>query len=212
MCGVFKPTNVISLSYGGQESDVPINYQKRQCLEYMKLGLQGVSFLYASGDSGVSNYPGNIDGPTGCLGPKLNVFNPTWPGTCPFVTSVGATKVYPGKTVRDPESAVYDPAGFPYSVNYSSGGGFSNIYPVPSYQKAHLATYFKEHDPSYPYYSALAPNTSDRSVLVDIGALAGTTGGIYNRIGRGIPDVSANGDNIAVYILSSFIYSKSLTV
>lgn len=200
MCGVFKPTNVISLSYGGQESDVPINYQKRQCLEYMKLGLQGISFLYASGDSGVSNYPGNIDGPTGCLGPNLNVFNPTWPGTCPFVTSVGATKVYPGKTVRDPESAVYDPAGFPYSVNYSSGGGFSNIYPVPSYQKAHIANYFKEHDPSYPYYSALAPNTSDRSVLVDIGALAGTTGGIYNRIGRGIPDVSANGDNIAVCI------------
>lgn len=55
MCGVYKPTNVISLSYGGQESDLPISYQKRQCLEYMKLGLQGVSFLFASGDSGVSS-------------------------------------------------------------------------------------------------------------------------------------------------------------
>lgn len=33
-----------------------------------------------------------------------------------------------------------------------------------------------------------------------MGALAGSTGGIYNRIGRGIPDVSANGDNIAVYV------------
>jgi tripeptidyl-peptidase-1 len=55
MCGVYKPTNVISLSYGGQESDVPISYQKRQCLEYLKLGLQGVSFLFASGDSGVSS-------------------------------------------------------------------------------------------------------------------------------------------------------------
>lgn len=55
MCGTFTPTNVISLSYGGQESDLPISYQKRQCLEYMKLGLQGVSFLFASGDSGVSS-------------------------------------------------------------------------------------------------------------------------------------------------------------
>jgi hypothetical protein len=55
MCGVYKPTNVISLSYGGQEADIPVSYQKRQCLEYMKLGLQGVSFLYASGDSGVSS-------------------------------------------------------------------------------------------------------------------------------------------------------------
>ena len=50
-----KPTNVISLSYGGQEADLPISYQKRQCLEYLKLGLQGVSFLFASGDSGVSS-------------------------------------------------------------------------------------------------------------------------------------------------------------
>ena len=55
MCGTYKPTNVISLSYGGQESDLPITYQKRQCLEYMKLGLQGVSFLFASGDAGVGS-------------------------------------------------------------------------------------------------------------------------------------------------------------
>jgi tripeptidyl-peptidase-1 len=55
MCGVYKPTNVISISYGGQEADLPISYQKRQCLEYMKLGLQGVSFIFASGDSGVSS-------------------------------------------------------------------------------------------------------------------------------------------------------------
>ena len=56
-CGVFKPTNVFSLSYGGQEASVPIAYQKRQCNEYLKLGLQGVSFLFASGDAGVGNYP-----------------------------------------------------------------------------------------------------------------------------------------------------------
>lgn len=55
MCGVYQPTNVISVSYGGQEADLPISYQKRQCLEYMKLGLQGVSFLFASGDAGVSS-------------------------------------------------------------------------------------------------------------------------------------------------------------
>lgn len=57
MCGVYTPTNVISVSYGGQEVDLPLSYQRRQCLEYAKLGLQGVSFLFASGDSGVSNYP-----------------------------------------------------------------------------------------------------------------------------------------------------------
>lgn len=35
-------------------------------------------------------------------------------------------------------------------------------------------------------------------------ALAGDTGGIYNRIGRGVPDVAANGDNIAVYVGGEF--------
>ncbi|CAG8952783.1 hypothetical protein HYFRA_00009028 [Hymenoscyphus fraxineus] len=196
MCGTFKPTNVVSLSYGGQESDLPISYQKRQCLEYMKLGLQGVSFLFASGDSGVSS---DIDGPTGCLGPNLNIFNPTWPGTCPFVTSVGATKVYPGYSVTDPESAVFDPAGHPYSVNYSSGGGFSNIYPVPDYQASAVSTFFADHEPAYPYYSQLASDTGNISEKVDIAALSSNTTGIYNRLGRGIPDISANGDNIAIY-------------
>ena len=57
MCGTYKPTNVISLSYSGQEADVPVTYQKRQCLEFMKLGLQGVSFLFASGDGGIGSKP-----------------------------------------------------------------------------------------------------------------------------------------------------------
>ncbi|PCG89982.1 Peptidase S8/S53, subtilisin/kexin/sedolisin [Penicillium occitanis (nom. inval.)] len=199
MCGVYKPTNVISVSYGGQEVDLPLSYQRRQCLEYAKLGLQGVSFLFASGDSGVSNYPNSGDGPTGCIGSKLNVFNPTWPNTCPYVTNVGATKVYPGKTVWDPESAVFDPAGHPYSVNYSSGGGFSNVFPIPDYQQDAVANFFKEHNPPYPYYSALAPDTNDIQQMIDIDSLVGNTGGIYNRIGRGVPDVAANGDNIVVY-------------
>lgn len=198
MCGVYKPTNVISISYGGQEADLPLSYQRRQCLEYAKLGLQGVSFLFASGDAGVANDANSTDGPTGCLGSNLNVFNPTWPNTCPYVTNVGATKVYPGKTVWDPESAVVDPAGEPYSVAYSSGGGFSNVFPIPDYQKDAVATFFADHNPSYPYYSALAPETGDIQQLIDIDALVGNTGGIYNRIGRGVPDVSANGDNIAV--------------
>lgn len=102
--------------------------------------------------------------------------------------------VYAGKTVYDPESAVYDPAGHPYHVNYSSGGGFSNVYPVPDYQKSAVDTFFSDHDPSYPYYSGFV---NDSSQFADLGA----NGGIYNRIGRGIPDVAANGDNAAVSLL-----------
>lgn len=53
-CGVYKPTNVISISYGEQEDDLPTNYLQRQCSEFMKLGMQGVSVVIASGDSGVA--------------------------------------------------------------------------------------------------------------------------------------------------------------
>lgn len=111
---------------------------------------------------------------------------------------MGATKVYAGKTVKDPESAVYDPAGHPYSVNYSSGGGFSNIYPIPKYQASAVSTFFDKYNPPYPYYSALVNDTGDITELPNIAALVGSGNGIYNRIGRGIPDVAANGDNIAV--------------
>ena len=52
-CGVFKPTNVISISYGRTELALPASYAKRQCLEFLKLGLQGVSVFASSGDLGV---------------------------------------------------------------------------------------------------------------------------------------------------------------
>jgi tripeptidyl-peptidase-1 len=38
-CGVYKPTNVISISYGIQEEQLPAYYQQRQCAEWAKLGL-----------------------------------------------------------------------------------------------------------------------------------------------------------------------------
>lgn len=187
MCGVYKPTNVISVSYGEQEQDLPAYYQQRQCNEFMKLGLQGVSIFVASGDSGVGGLPGD-GSPNGCLR-SGTVFSPTQPNSCPYVINVGATKVYPGKTVYDPESAANDPAGHPYRSAYSSSGGFSNIFPIPDYQKTAVANYFANYDPPYPYYYDGQYNNST---------------GLYNRNGRGIPDVAANGDNIATYIEGNF--------
>lgn len=85
-CGVFEPTTVMSISYAGPEASLPMAYQRRQCNEFAKLGLQGVSFLFASGDAGVGQYPAPY-GP-GCLGPEGDIFNPNWPATCPYVTAV----------------------------------------------------------------------------------------------------------------------------
>lgn len=51
-CGNYTAPSVISTSYGYNEADLTISYAERQCYEYMKLGLQGVTVLYSSGDDG----------------------------------------------------------------------------------------------------------------------------------------------------------------
>ncbi|KAB8304299.1 hypothetical protein EYC80_003711 [Monilinia laxa] len=171
-CGGFAATNVISTSYAYDESDLTPAYEKRQCNEYLKLGLQGVTILYSSGDYGVA-------GNGGVCGAN-NSFNPSFPGTCPYITAVGATQVKPNATVTQPEEAAE-------SVIYS-GGGFSNVFPIPDYQKEAVGTYFADHLPSYT--SAQYNNSQ-------------TT--------RGYPDISANGVNYVVAVdgVFSLIYGTS---
>ena len=85
------------------EQDLPYYYQRRQCNEALKLGLQGVSILIATGDTGVGG--DNTNTPDGCL-KNGRVFDPTQLCTCPYVTNVGATKVERNSTVFEPEVAV----------------------------------------------------------------------------------------------------------
>jgi len=67
----------------------------------------------------------------------------------------------------------------------TSGGGFSNVYPIPDYQAEAVTQYFEVARPNYTSYEMLdgfKPNET------------GT--GIYNRIGRGMPDVAALGQDV----------------
>ena len=152
----------MSVSYGQDESTVTAVYAQRQCAEYGKLGLLGTTVLYSSGDDGVAGFggvclpaDGNIFerlGPSpdiypgsssGVGEPSINGtrFNPSFPGGCPFVTSVGATQVNPGSTVSDPEGAC--------EQVIFSGGGFSNIFPMPSYQATAVKSFLTNHPPPY---------------------------------------------------------------
>ncbi|KAF3385024.1 Aorsin [Penicillium rolfsii] len=191
LCGIYRPANVISISYGGPEQNFPAPYQRRQCNEYMKLGLQGVSVLFASGDHGVAGHDG-------CLGPREDIFSPTFPAKsvstlcamrfiCPYVTAVGGTKVLPGYTPSAPETALYNNEG---DNILSSGGGFSNVFQAPSYQQAAISNYFANAGPIYPFY--------------DGNWTSGGGSGIYNRFGRGYPDVAAVADNIALWYEGKF--------
>jgi len=134
---------------------------------FMKLGLQGHSIFFASGDTGVGVRAGED-----CLGFNRTIFSPAWPNNCPYVTNVGATKLYPNQSVTDPESAAMDPAGQPWFFAYASGGGFSNIYPRPDYQGHLVDKYLRDYTPPYPYYEVKDDSGFEKN------------GGLYNRLGR----------------------------
>lgn len=170
-CGVYKPANVISMSYGLFEMAFPTGYLQRACLEIMKLGLQGTTFVASSGDYGVAGNGGE------CM--DNGAFAPTFPASCPYTLTVGSTYLPPGHSV-------YKDAEAP-TTEFGSGGGFSNIFTTPAYQQNAVASYFKNHNPSYAYYSTSANSTYQGD-------------GLYNRIGRGFPDVAAIGENQLTFI------------
>ncbi|KAF9474366.1 subtilisin-like protein [Pholiota conissans] len=172
-CGIIKPANVISTSYGYNEADLSPFYAARQCAEYGKLGLMGVTILYSSGDNGVAGNEGLCLNPDGSQSYDGLIFNPSFPSTYPYVTAVGATQINPGSNVTDPEAAC--------EQVISSGGGFSNYFAMPEYQKKAIGSYLKNHRPELS------------------GALWNSTG-----ISRAYPDISANGANYVVAVDGSF--------
>ncbi|KAK4047243.1 hypothetical protein OIV83_005547 [Microbotryomycetes sp. JL201] len=179
-CGVAPRSYVISTSYGYNEADLTPAYEQRQCREYAKLGMMGTTFVFSSGDYGVAGNSGNCITTDGQFSPNGTIFNPAFPSTCPYVTSIGATQIQPGKNVNAPEEACQ-------TVIYS-GGGFSNVFPMPSYQQSAVQEYFAKHTPSY---SAAQYNNSMMT--------------------RGYPDIAANGANYIVAIDGDFalVYGTS---
>ncbi|KUI54358.1 Tripeptidyl-peptidase sed1 [Cytospora mali] len=179
-CGVYEPTNVISISYGGGEADLPAYYLKRQCNEIMKLGLQGTTVVMSSGDYGVGSYPGDFGLESGCAGPNGTVFYPDADATCPYVLAVGSTQF---QFASNTSTRPYEVA----TERFASGGGFSNYFDAPSWQTSHIEAYFDEVELNFTGYVDAGTNFSD------------VGDGVYHIGGRGYPDVSAIGDYFVMY-------------
>ncbi|KAJ7589493.1 family S53 protease-like protein [Mycena floridula] len=111
--GESAPPQVLTTSYGFDETDISSADATRLCNAYMALGARGVSILFASGDGGVA----------GGQSQSCTTFIPAFPGGCAFHTSVGATQ---GTTET--------------SASFSSGG-FSRVFTRPSYQATAVSTY-----------------------------------------------------------------------
>ncbi|KAL1296490.1 hypothetical protein AAFC00_000003 [Neodothiora populina] len=131
---------VISNSYGDDEQTVPIDYAKRVCNMIGMMGLRGITILESSGDAGVGA-PCQANGPN-----KTAEFTPTFPGSCPYVVSVGGTQSI------DPEIAWT-----------GSAGGFSNYFAQAWYQKSAVQAYLDQYiSPEVKAYYAPYTNFSGR--------------------------------------------------
>ncbi|KAI0029548.1 subtilisin-like protein [Vararia minispora EC-137] len=142
----------LTTSYGDDEQTVPLDFATEVCNLFAQLGTMGTSVMFSSGDFGV----GGGDCQTN-TSPRKVQFQPIFPATCPFVTSVGGT------TSVNPEVAAS-----------LSSGGFSNYFAQPSYQTSSVATF--------------------------LNAIGTQFNGLFNRTGRGFPDVAAQAEHFQVVI------------
>ena len=119
-----------------------------------------VAFVRTQAVSTFSEQPDKIAGLTSLGldddGPNAIRFNPQFPASCSFVVSVGATQINSGATVNDPESAC--------NRVIFSGGGFSDIFPMPSYQTTAVTNFLNEHPP--PYSGAQFNNSGKVALLI----------------------------------------------
>jgi tripeptidyl-peptidase-1 len=131
------------MTYGNQGDGPSQEYRDRLTIELAKLGGRGVSVLVSSGDFG-----------TGCY--VCYYFEPSFPATSPYVTSVGATSFLEAKI--GPEGG---------ARNFKSGGGFSWNFEQPSYQAAVVTHYFatQKQLPATHYYNAYGRGIPDVSAV-----------------------------------------------
>ncbi|XP_015708022.1 tripeptidyl-peptidase 1 [Coturnix japonica] len=140
---------VHSVSYGDDEDSLSQAYLQRVNVEFMKAAARGLTVLFASGDDGAGcrRVPGGN-----------HTFRPSFPASSPYVTTVGGT------SFKNPFLVTEE------VTDYISGGGFSNVFPMPDYQADAVRSFLRS-APKLP------------------------PGSYYNSSGRAYPDLAALSDN-----------------
>merc|ERR1712110_1370044 len=126
-----KSPLVHSVSYGNDEVQQSSTQYMYTCnTAFMKAGVRGLSILFASGDQGVC-------GRSGCGFFMHSRFHPDFPAASPYITTVGGTD-FAGTQIGE-ETAWR-----------SGGGGFSDTFGQPAYQKDVVAAYLANKDANFP--------------------------------------------------------------
>ncbi|KAF9306691.1 hypothetical protein BGZ74_004389 [Mortierella antarctica] len=110
------------IGYAANEQTVPKDYAEKVCSGFAQLGAKGVTVIVAPGDDGVGAGDCRTNGPLNQI-----PFQPMFPASCPFVTTVGATRGVA------PEVAASFSGGRPFQQGSQSAGLFNRAgraYPV----------------------------------------------------------------------------------
>jgi len=125
----------VSTSWGSPESTNTQAFLQAENAIFQQMAVQGQSMFSATGDNGAYDNAGA--NPDGSLNPNaLGTLSVDDPGSQPYVTGVGGTRLSsgPGGAYQS-EAAWGSPADTTLSPQGSGGGGgFSVQWPVPSYQ------------------------------------------------------------------------------
>lgn len=160
---------VHSISYGDDEveqgDDAPSGMSGRAYMEatnaqFAKLAARGISVMVASGDQGVC-------GRSGCA----KRFHPDFPASSPYVTVVGGTDFVVASQIGEEQSWE------------NSGGGFSDEFARPAWQKQAVDSYL---------VAAAKAGNLPKDVA-------------FNRTGRAYPDVAALGGQKNPYCIAAKI-------
>lgn len=184
-----KIPDIISMSWGWSETDqcsitqcnneTAKQYVDRVNVEYIKLGLRGVTITVSSGDAGA---PGRTN--EDCMD-NTNTVHAVFPGSSPWITSVGATFILQSNKTLDyktPLCQKYQCANGSdefvtnhNSTGWTAGGGLSN-YSV----RSQVAKWQSNEVTNYLNSGVPLPKN-------------------FNRNGRAYPDVSVIGHSCPVF-------------
>lgn len=127
--------SVVSISESQPENKFDKAYATRLCNLIAQVSLRGITIVSSSGNNGP-----NGDSPAG---EHKTIFEPEFPASCPYVLAVGGTT-----NLADEQAATKSTIPFLSSFGYvASGGGFSNIFPAPSWQYSFVQKYTSQHVP-----------------------------------------------------------------
>lgn len=199
------PPKVNSVSWGVTEQAIGKSTFESFENAAIKLAIQGVTIVVASGDNGVMNggfsSSGQCDSSVCSADSSSDIaynwdgiswsgqgYFPSWPATSPYVTAVGATMgPESGEAEVTCQSNYCYIQGSDIGGVITSGGGFSTYYPQPDWQTTAVDAYFDS-------------TTSDPSPG-------------FNPNGRAIPDIALIGVKYQVVVANyiSFMYGTSAT-